>query len=117
MNSRILAPLAAILVLGGCAVTGPADDGWDNSNEWVDNGRLLSDDSSGYTIYSTEKEAADDAKTATGADSSASDEFDFAAYREWQEAKESDSEEYRKFRQWQEFENFQRWKEAQEPRE
>ena len=117
MNKKLCVPLVAVFVLGGCTVTGPADDGWDNSNEWVDNGRLLSDDSSGYTVYSTENKAAGDAKTATDADSSASDTLDFAAYKEWQEAKESNSEEYRKFKQWQEFENFQRWKEAQEAQE
>jgi hypothetical protein len=34
-----------IILLNACAVTGPADDGFERGKEWVDNGRLGSADS------------------------------------------------------------------------
>lgn len=97
--------LVASLLISGCAITGPADDGWENSNEWVDNGRLLSDESK--TVYSS--------KDSKKAGTSRGEGLDYDAYRQWQEAKESNSPEYQKFKQWQEFEAFDRWKAQQKP--
>ena len=113
MNSRLLNLLIPVFFLGACTVTGPPDDGFENSNEWVDNGRLFSDDSSGYTIYSSEKKKSADSEAKTGDESLSDDQLDFAAYKKWLEAKENNSPEYQKFKQWQDFENYQRWKERQ----
>lgn len=113
MKNKRLVLFIPVFVLGACTVTGPADDGFENSNEWVDNGRLLSDDNSGYTIYRSDNKQSANPATNTAADSSSDDELDYAAYRQWLDAKENNSPEYQKFTQWQEFENFQRWKEQQ----
>jgi len=101
-RSYLLIPL---LMVSACTVTGPADDGWENSYEWVDNGRLLSAETK--TVFSTEG-----SKNSTVPRDA---NLDYDAYRQWQEAKESNSAEYRKFKQWQEFEAFDRWKERQRP--
>lgn len=92
-------------------MTGPADDGYENSNEWVDNGRLLDDETK--IVYSVSKWQA--SKSANQPESSAgsSSELDYTAFQHWQQAKDNNSPEYQKFKQWQEFEAFQRWKEQQ----
>ena len=107
MNDKFLVLLFSVF-LSACTITGPADDGYDNNNEWVDNGRLLDDETK--TIYKTSTEAS----TQAANQPSISPESDFAAYKQWQEAKEADSPEYQKFKQWQEFEDYQRWKEQQQ---
>lgn len=82
-----------MVLLSACTVTGPADDGYENSNEWVDNGRLLSDEAK--TIYSSAENQAG---------------FDYNDYQDWLKARETNSAEYRKFKQWQEFEKYYQWK-------
>ncbi len=104
-NSKLLI-LSLLTLLAGCAVTGPADDGYDNSNEWVDNGRLLSEDTK--TIYSSI-----DQKGIKPTNPDSNTNIDYDAYKQWQQAREQNSADYRKFKQWQEFEEYKRWKEQQ----
>ena len=113
MNTKLLILFLSISLLGACTVTGPADDGYENSNEWVDNGRLFSDDNSGYTVYKSEKKQSSDSIASIDASSPSDDELDYTSYKQWLDAKEKNSSEYQKFKQWQEFEDFQRWKEQQ----
>ena len=109
MSNKSISTIIALSFLAtACTVTGPADDGFENSNESVDIGRLLTDDGEAYTIYNSDDKKSDtastDAKTIT----------DFEAYEQWKQAKEKNSPEYQKFQQWQEFEEFQHWKQQQE---
>lgn len=113
MRNKLLILFLPAFLLGACTVTGPADDGFDNSNEWVDNGRLLSDDSSGYTVYKSEKKQTIEPSANVSAAAASNDQLDYTAYKQWLDAKENNSPEYQKFMQWQEFENFLRWKEQQ----
>lgn len=106
----LLATFIPLVLLNGCAVTGPADDGYDTQNEWVDNGRLLDDDS--RTIYSTDKQSGKSVSSAPSEVSEAA-EMDAASYQQWSTAKQNDTPEYQKFKQWQEFEAFHRWKQEQ----
>ena len=109
MNKK-LPVMLLICLLAGCTVTGPADDGFENSNEWVDNGRLLSDRHK--VIYSSQQPGQHTATSSAGA-SSMNSEIDFAAYQQWLEARDKNTAEYHKFKQWQEFEAFLRWKKLQ----
>jgi hypothetical protein len=109
LNTRLLV-LFLLSFLAGCAATGPADDGYDNSNEWVDNGRLLSNDSK--VVYSSQQQSGETVTTSES-ESNSNSAKDFTAYKQWLEAKENNTGEYQKFQQWQEFETFQRWKEQQ----
>lgn len=93
----------SLAILSACTVTGPADDGYDNSNEWVDNGRLLSAESK--TIYGSDNQQIENPVNNTG--------LDLNAFKQWQQAKENNSPEYQLFKQWQEFEEYQRWKDKQ----
>ena len=113
LNTKLLILILPALLLGACTVTGPADDGFENSNEWVDSGRLLSDDNSGYAVYRSENKQSSGSATSTDANSPTSDELEYATYKQWLDAKEKNSSEYQKFKQWQEFEDFHRWKEQQ----
>ena len=92
MKNKLLTICLLLLPLG-CTVTGPADDGYERSNEWVDNGRLLADDTK--EIYNTDTVQ------------------NYTTYQQWLQARDQNSSEYQKFKQWQEFEEFQRWKEKQ----
>ncbi len=83
-----------VIVLSACVATGPADDGYENSNEWVNNGRLLSDDVK--TVYRSLENQAEG--------------MDYNAYDEWLKARESNTVEYQRFKQWQEFEQYHQWK-------
>ncbi len=83
-------------------MTGPTDDGYERDNEWVDNGRLLSNDTK--TVYSSNKK-----QSAELADANT----DYIAYQQWLQAKDKNSAEYQKFQKWKEFEEFQRWKAGQ----
>lgn len=98
-----------VILLAGCTVTGPADDGYENSNEWVDNGRLLPEEAK--TIYSSETRTGRSDESNTVSDSIKS--MDYNAYQKWQQAKQNNTAEYQKFKQWQEFENYDRWKKQQ----
>ncbi|MFV2032988.1 MAG: hypothetical protein ACC663_10875 [Gammaproteobacteria bacterium] len=108
MNFKPVSLLIALSFLtAACAATGPADDGFENSQESLDIGRVFSEDGEAYTVYSTDDKnetSPTDAKTIT----------DFEAYEQWKLAKDRNSPEYQKFRRWQEFEDFQRWKAQQE---
>ena len=112
--------IPALLI--GCTVTGPADDGWENNNEWVDTGRILPDHAK--TIFSSEKNSGSntesDSETVPQAKDSApaqtpnsTDDADYLTYQQWLQAKDKNSAEYQKFKKWQEFEEFQRWKAQQ----
>lgn len=83
-----------VILLSACTITAPADDGYENSNEWVDNGRLLPDEVK--IIYSSAENLTEG--------------FDYNAYQDWLNAMENNTLEYQKFRQWQEFEKYYRWK-------
>ena len=109
MNTRLLV-LFLLSFLVGCAATGPADDGYESSNEWVDNGRLLSNDSK--VVYSSQQQSGE-AVTNPEVEAKSISETNFTAYQQWLEARDNNSGEYQKFQQWQEFETFQRWKEQQ----
>ena len=109
LNTR-LPVLFLLIFLAGCAATGPADDGYENSNEWVDNGRLLSSESK--VVYSSQQQSGE-AVTKPEPEANSISETGFTAYQQWQKAKDNNSAEYRTFKQWQEFEAFQRWKEQQ----
>lgn len=92
LNFKLIILLLLVL-LSACTVTGPADDGYERSNEWVDNGRLLADDTKEIFNMDTEQ--------------------NYTAYQQWREAKDQNSPEYQKFKQWLEFEDYQRWKDKQ----
>ncbi len=99
--------LIALSLTAACTVTGPADDGFENSQESIDIGRLFDEDGEAYTLYSSDDKSdasSTDAETITG----------FEAYQQWKQAKERNSPEYQKFKRWLEFEEFQRWKQQQE---
>ena len=109
INSKLLILFIPVL-LAGCAVTGPADDGYERDNEWVDNGRLLSNETK--TIFSTEKKQVS-SKIRQVETEAGNNDADFVAYQQWLQAKDKNSEEYEKFQKWKEFEEFQRWKAEQ----
>jgi hypothetical protein len=98
LNKKRLALILYIFLLGACTVTGPADDGYDNSNEWGNSGRLFSTEKK--TIYSSEQKQAS---------SMALDEkTEFEQFKIWNElrAKGEESEEYREFLQWLNYQKF-----------
>lgn len=101
--------ICILTLLMGCTVTGPADDGYENSNEWVDNGRLLSEDVK--TIYNSDIQPDSSDVSNNAFDTNA--DMDYSAYIQWQQAKEKNTAEYQKFKQWQEFENYDQWKKQQ----
>ncbi len=109
LNTRLLISFLLIF-LTGCAATGPADDGYDNSNEWVDNGRILGSDNK--LVYNSQQQ---NGQTATKPEpkSNSNPEKEYTNYKQWLEAKENNTTEHQKFKQWQEFEAFQHWKESQ----
>jgi hypothetical protein len=116
LNITRLALLFCTLLLGACTITGPADDGYDNSNEWTDNGTLMSDDA--RTIYDSEEkkssaavepgQASTPATTATTATTATSDKDEFEQFKEWNRLRGQgvESAEYQEFLQWQEFQKF-----------
>jgi hypothetical protein len=98
LNKKWLALFLCSFLLGACAATGPADDGYDNSNEWVNTGHLLSDEKK--TMYSSEQKQAS---------SMALDEkSEFEQFKIWNvlRAKGEKSEEYREFLQWLNYQQF-----------
>ena len=107
MNKNGLALIFCTLLLGGCAVTGPADDGYDNSNEWVDTGRLLSEDVT--TVYSSEQKQSAPTSEPIPASSMALDEkTEFEHFKIWNKLRTEDaeSEEYQEFLQWLKYQEF-----------
>ncbi len=105
LNKKRLALIFSTFLLGACTVTGPADDGYDNSNEWVDNGRLLSNDDK--TIFTSAQKQAP--IKSIQASSMASDEkTEFEHFKTWNKlrTKGVESEEYREFLQWLNYQEF-----------
>lgn len=117
LKTKLFAPLIPFLLFG-CTVTGPADDGYERDNEWVDNGRLLSSDNK--TLYSSEDKSGSKTllQRITGANTDkavdnnpeqdSSNYAEFEQFKEWQKLKSgtassSDAKQYEEFRQWQEF--------------
>ena len=112
-NTRSLALIFCSLLIVGCTATGPADDGYENSNELTDNGRLLSDEAK--TIYSTEEaqSSTEEAQNATTPAPPAStitmdDKTEFEQFKVWNKLKTTgvDSEEYQEFQQWLRYQEF-----------
>jgi len=98
LNNKRLALFLCTFLLGACTVTGPADDGYDNSNEWGNSGRLFSAEKK--TVYTSEQKQAS---------SMAVDEkTEFEQFKIWNElrTKGEESEEYREFLQWLNYQEF-----------
>lgn len=107
LNKNWLALIFCNFLLAACAVTGPADDGYDNSNEWVDTGRLLSEDVT--TVYSSEPKQ--DAPTSEPIQASAmalDEKTEFEYFKKWNQLRTegAESAEYQEFLQWLKFQNF-----------
>ena len=105
LNKKQLALFVCTFLLGACTVTGPADDGYDNSNEWVDNGRLLSSDTK--TLYKSEQNQASGKPVETS--SMALDEkTEFEYFKIWNNLRTNgvESEEYQEFLQWLNYQKF-----------
>jgi len=105
LNKKHLALFLCSFLLGACTVTGPADDGYDNSNEWVNTGRLLSDEKK--TMYSSEQKQVA-AKQDQGSSIALDDKAEFEQFKIWNQLKTEDreSEEYQEFLQWLNYQNF-----------
>lgn len=105
MNKRRLALIFFTFLLGACTVTGPADDGYDNSNEWVDNGRLGSNDIK--TIYKSEQEQVS-VKPKQAGSMALDEKTEFELFKTWNKlrTKGVESEEYMEFLQWLNYQNF-----------
>ncbi len=105
LNKKRLALFLCSFLLGACTVTGPADDGYDNSHEWVDNGRLLSDETK--TIYSSEQKQAS-AKQDQVSSIAMDDKAEFEQFKRWDQLRTEDREsaEYQEFLQWLNYQDF-----------
>ena len=96
LNQKQLALFFFISLLNACTVTGPADDGFEKDNEWVDNGRL----GGGMIIFSSKQKQANsivlDEKT------------EFEQYKRWNKLRTEDKEsaEYQEFLQWLSYQEF-----------
>ena len=111
LNKKHLALFLCTFLLGACAVTGPADDGFDNSHEWVDTGRLFSDEQK--TLYSSEQKQVS-AKQDQVSSIALDDKAEFEQFKIWNKLRteEMDSNEYQEFLQWLNYQNFktsQQW--------
>ena len=105
LNKKRLALFLYSFLLGACTVTGPADDGYDNSNEWVNTGRLLSPEKK--TIYSSEQKKVS-VKTEQTSSIALDDKSEFEQFKIWNKlrSEEMDSEEYQEFLQWLNYQKF-----------
>ena len=105
LNKKHLAFFLCTFLPGACAVTGPADDGFDNSNEWVDIGRLFSDEQK--TVYDSEQKQAS-VKPEQTSSVALDDKAEFEQFKIWNKLRteEMDSEEYQEFLQWLNYQNF-----------
>ncbi len=105
LNKKRLALFLCSFRLSACTGTGPADDGYDNSHEWVDNGRLLSDEQK--TIYSSEQKQAS-AKQDQVRSIEMDDKAEFEQFKAWNKLKTEDrnSDEYQEFLQWLNYQEF-----------
>ena len=109
LNKKVTPLFIFVFLLGACAVTGPADDGYDNSNEWVENGRLGSEEIK--TIYSSKEKQSpgEPSVPAKQVSSMVLDEkSEFEYFKIWSElrAKGVESEEYTEFLQWLKYQEF-----------
>ena len=105
LNKKHLALFLCTFLLGACAVTGPADDGYDNSNEWVDTGRLLSDDKK--TVYNSEQKQVS-VKPEQTSSVALDDKAEFEQFKRWNQLRTEDREsaEYQEFLQWLNYQDF-----------
>ena len=105
LYKRHLTLIFCTLLLGACTVTGPADDGYDNSNEWVDTGRLLSPDKK--TMYSSEQKQVS-VKPEQTSSMALDDKAEFEQFKIWSKLRteQMDSEEYQEFLQWLNYQDF-----------
>ena len=105
LNKKHLALFLCTFLLGACAVTGPADDGYDNSNEWVDTGRLFSPEIK--TIYDSEQKQAS-VKPEQTSSVALDEKAEFEQYKRWTKLRTEDreSDEYQEFLQWLNYQNF-----------
>jgi len=105
LNKKRLALFLCTFLLGACAVTGPADDGYDNSHEWVDTGRLFSDEKK--TVYSSEQKQVS-AKQDQVSSIATDEKAEFEQFKVWNELRTEDkgSEEYQEFLQWLKYQDF-----------
>ncbi|MCH7881908.1 MAG: hypothetical protein IIB69_10135 [Proteobacteria bacterium] len=105
LNKKRLVLILYIFLLGACTVTGPADDGYDNSNEWVNTGRLLSNDVK--TIYKSDQKQAS-VKPKQAGSMALDEKSEFEHFKTWNKlrAKGVESEEYREFLQWLNYQEF-----------
>ncbi len=113
MKAQSALSIALVAFLpGACTITGPADDGFANSQESVSIGRLFSDDDEGYTLFRSRKDEANPGGSVETLPETGG-ETEFRAFQEWSRARRDNTPDYQKFRLWQEFESFQRWREQQ----
>ena len=105
LNKKYMALFLYTFLLGACAMTGPADDGYDNSNEWVDNGLLLSPEKK--TMYSSEQKQVS-VKTEQVSSIPLDEKAEFEQFKIWNKLRteKTDSEEYQEFLQWLIYQNF-----------
>jgi|GEM_PF-1634954 len=113
---RPLSALTLTFLLTACAVTGPADDGWETQQESTNTGSITDGgfvllDEGGKIKRNRNKETYEERDTGISYDTEAP--TDYQSYKQWRQARERDSAEYEKFKQWQEFEEYKRWKESQ----
>lgn len=92
-------------LIGACTVTGPADDGYVNSNEWVNNGRLFSSESK--SIYSSEQKQASVQAKQTGLMASG-EKSEFKQFKIWNRLRTEgvESKQYQEFTQWLNYQDF-----------
>ena len=105
LNKKHLVLFICTFLLSACAVTGPADDGFDNSNEWVDIGRLLSDEKK--TVYSSEQKQVS-VKQDQVSSIALDEKAEFEQYKRWNQLRTEDREsaEYQEFLLWLNYQNF-----------
>ena len=123
---RILLSTCFILfittVLIGCKATGPADDGWETSEGFLEGDGLFSKEKGGYQFSFDEKNDQDKEEQPSQTQSTANQDSkikyntqaptDYQTYLQWREARDNQSGEYERFKKWQEFEDYLRWKES-----
>ena len=104
-NKKWLVLFLCTFLPGACAVTGPADDGFDNSQEWVDTGRLFSDEQK--TIYSSEQKQVS-VKQDQVSSIALGDKSEFEQFKRWNQLRTEDREsaEYQEFLLWLNYQNF-----------
>ena len=106
LNIKLLTIFICTFLLGACVVTGPADDGFEKDNEWVDNGRL----GSGMTFNLGQKQGSNDSTVQVKQVNSVAlgEKSEFESFKIWNELKASgiESKEYREFLEWLKYQEF-----------